>query len=112
MLGCFAGSASQEFATLAYVVVGTWIGTLAFGGVNFALICANGEARFKKVHLGWFAGYAVAMGGLLLGWLDLGVVFALVLGVGIPIAVGVHFVALLMGRRKFARAERRSPFEV
>jgi hypothetical protein len=51
------------------------------------------------------------MGGLFLGWLDLGVVFALVLGVGIPIAVGVHFVALLIGRRKFARVKR-TPFEV
>src|SRR5215213_5167622 len=96
MLACFAGSASHEFATLAYMVVGTWIGTLALGVVNFALVCANGDARFKKVHFSWFAGYALAVAGLFVGWLDAGVVFALVLGIGIPIAVGVHFVALLM----------------
>ena len=33
-------------------------------------------------------------------------------GVVTPIAVGVHFVALLVGRRKFARAGKRTVFEV
>ena len=101
MFACFAGSHSRELETIIFVVVGSWIVTLALGCANFVLICLTGDRRFKAAHFTCFAAYGAAASAMSFGLLpDGAIILALAIGFGVPAAVIVHFVTLIYARRR------------
>ena len=91
-----------------YVVVGSWILTLALGCANFVLICLTGDRSFKTVHFCCFAAYAAAASAMSFGLLPDGAIIpALAIGFGVPVAVIVHFVIILCARRSFRLEDAR-----
>jgi hypothetical protein len=99
LLACFSGSYGRGLHTIIYVIIGCWIITLTLGCVNFILICLKGDRCFQLLHFSWFTIYAGALAALRWPVIpDNLMAIASAFGLGIPICVAIHFVALLRKR--------------